>query len=471
MRSVLSSLRLRVLAVMLVPAALLIVGAFLIFSHVSSVSERNSSFQSDQKAAEAVAQAATKDPVGVEFGAFQTIIGDDQISVTYHGRLLFRGPANTDPAKFRIIRHFPGGEVTVIGDVDGTTVLSLQLTAIAAGLLVLLAVVALLGTTTLIRGIREPLERAAAVADHLAGGDLKARMGPGGPDQFRRLGRAFDTMADRLEASDRDQQQFLSDLAHEIATPVTAVIGLAGAALDHTISTPAQEQEALDLLDGETTRLRGLLDDLRRLRTLELPTSVDREHFDLGALCEALGRLFDAPARAAHLELRVRAPNVDVVSDPRFVERILTNFLTNAIRYTPAGGLVELTAAVSHDTVAVAVADNGMGIPPDEHDRIFDRFHRVDAARDRVSGGTGLGLAIARRAAVALGGRIELDSALGQGSTFRLVLPLGTAIPVTASHDRSGQAEPDGSDGPPRAAVDPLTPVAGSQSDVSETGS
>lgn len=298
---------------------------------------------------------------------------------------------------------------------------------------------ALLGTTTLIRGIREPLERAASVADRLAGGDLKARMGPGGPDQFRRLGRAFDTMADRLEASDRDQEQFLSDLAHEIATPVTAVIGLAGAALDHTISTPMQEQEALGLLENETTRLRDLLADLRRLSTLELPTSVNLEPFDLAALCDALRRLFDAPARAAHLDLGVRVPTIHVTSDLRFVERILTNFLTNAVRYTPAGGRVNLTASIVHDTVVVAVTDTGIGIPPEEHDRIFDRFHRVDAARDRVSGGTGLGLAIARRAAVALGGRIELDSTPGQGSTFRLVLPFGGS---PAPHSFSDQPEP-----------------------------
>ena len=455
MRTVLSSLRIRVLAVMVIPAAILIVGAFLTFSHISAVSEQSRSYQSDDSTAQAVAQAAGVNPGRVEFAAFQTIIGDDQILVSYHGQWLYRGPANHDPAKFTITKLFAGGHVTVVGDVDGTTVLSLQLTAIAAGLLVLLAAVALLGTTTLIRGIREPLERAASVADRLAGGDLAARMGSNGPDQFRRLARAFDTMAGRLQAADRDQEQFLSDLAHEIATPVTAVIGLAGAALDQTIDTPAQLQEATGLLEGETTRLRSLLDDLRHLRMLELPSSVETQPVDLAGLCDSLARLFAAPAQAAGLDLQVHAPNLDVVSDPRFVERILTNFLTNAIRYTPTGGTVQIkTAQGSQDTIVVSVSDTGIGIPPDEHDRIFDRFHRVDSARDRVSGGTGLGLAIARRAAVTLGGRIEVDSTPGQGSEFRLILP---TRPLTGPG-----VEP--ADGEPHAATSTLTPPASTPS-------
>jgi signal transduction histidine kinase len=419
-----SSLRLRVLAVMVLPAALLMLVAFLVFDRVSSASAENASYHSDFETAAAVAQAASDGPSVAEIAAFQKINGDDQITVVYHGRVVFRGRRNDGPAPFVITRPFPGGVVTVVGDVNATTVLSLQLTAIAAGLLLVLAVVALAGTTTLIRGIREPLERAASVADRLAGGDLAARMGSTGPDQFRRLARAFDSMASRLQAADRDQEQFLSDLAHEIATPVTAVIGLAGAALDHTIATPQQEQEAITLLDGETVRLRGLLDDLRHLRMLELPAPLEWRSVDLAAMCDDLVRQMGVPARSAGLDLRLRVSPLEVVTDARLVERILTNFLTNAIRYTPSGGSVEL-AITSNDTdeVVVSVTDTGIGIPVDEQDRVFDRFHRVAAARDRVSGGTGLGLAIARRAAVTLGGRIELESSAGQGSTFKLVVP------------------------------------------------
>lgn len=289
---------------MVVPAAILVAGGFLTFSHISAASEQANSFQSDNNTARAVAQAAGIDPRSVEFAAFQTIIGDDQILVTYHGRTLFQGPANHDPSKFRITRPFRGGQVTVVGDVDGTTVLSIKLTAIAAGMLALLALLAMLGTATLIRGIRLPLERAASVADRLAGGDLAARMGSGGPDQFRRLARAFDSMAGRLQAADREQEQFLSDLAHEIATPVFAVIGLAGAALDHTLDTPAQLREATELLEDETTRLRSLLDDLRNLRMLELPSSVETQPVDLAGLCASVGRLFAASAETAGLTSR-----------------------------------------------------------------------------------------------------------------------------------------------------------------------
>ena len=417
------SLRVRVLLTMLIPTAILLVGAFLVFNAINGANERGTSYQADKNAVQAVAQAVTKDRSNVDLDAFQTLVGDDQLTVVYRGHMLFHGPPNTDPGLFTITRYFPGGHAVIVGDVDGTTELSLKLTGIAAALLALVAIAALIGTTTLIRAIREPLERAARVADRLAGGDLDARMGNTGPDQFRRLAKAFDGMASRLQAADRDQAQFLSDLAHEIATPITALIGLAGAALDQTIATRLQREEATQLLEGERTRLRGLLNDLRQHGMLENPDSVDWQTVDIAQLCMGLARLFTPSARGAGLELKVNVMHLDIITAPKLVESIVANFITNAIRYTPEGGVIELKGSSTHDEIVLSVSDTGIGIPAEDRDRVFDRFYRVDSARDRASGGAGLGLAIARRAAIRMGGRIELDSEFGRGSEFRLILP------------------------------------------------
>lgn len=268
-------------------------------------------------------------------------------------------------------------------------------------------------------------------------------MGAMGDAQFRRLAHAFDEMADRIQEADEMQEQFLADLAHELATPVNGVVGLARAGLDRTIP-PEELAEAGGLLEEEAARLDRLIADLRQLRIPSLAGTPEWQWVRADRLVEALGRRFAPDAARAGLELAVRTRHVDLVSDPHLIERVVANFLTNAFRYTPEGGRVTLQLRRSHPEVVIAVTDTGVGIPPEAQARIFDRFYRADRSRDRVSGGTGLGLAIARRAATALGGRIELDSRPGAGSEFRLVLP---ATPP----DRDADVDPSGP--PPRATV------------------
>jgi len=174
---------------------------------------------------------------------------------------------------------------------------------------------------------------------------------------------------------------------------------------------------------AETERLGGLFEDLRHLTRLDWNEVVRREPVDLAPLCHELFARFGPTARQNGVALFVRARTATVVTDRRLVDTVAVNLLTNALRYTPKGGSVTVSLRVRGRDVVLAVTDTGIGISPENKDHVFDRLYRVDEARDRVSGGSGLGLAIARRAALALDGRLEVDSTVGKGSEFRLVLP------------------------------------------------
>ncbi len=239
------------------------------------------------------------------------------------------------------------------------------------------------------------------------------------------LSRAFDGMAAQLQQADSEQKRFLADLAHEIATPLSAVSGFAVALVNQNARSPAEREEAADIVVHESERLQQLLDDVRHLHRLELAESVRQEQVDIDVLCAETAQRFRLAADDAGVTLVVCAEQVSVRADPRLIDAVVNNFVSNAIRYTPAGGRVRIVAQRRRSSAVIAVRDTGMGIAPEHLERIFDRLYRVDEARDRATGGFGLGLAIARRAAQSLNGRIEVASTPGEGSEFRLLLPCG----------------------------------------------
>ena len=294
--------------------------------------------------------------------------------------------------------------------------------AVAIVVAALLIGEAWLAATMFYQTVRRPIARAIETVDRLATGDFSARMGISGPEEFAHLGRAVDGVAGRLQQADTEQKRFLADLAHEIATPLSAVSGFAFALVDQSARTTAERAEAADIVMRESDRLRQLLDDLRHLHRLELAESVRQEEVDIGALCTETARRFRLAAEEAGVTLLVCAEPDSVVTDPRLTDTVLNNFVSNAIRYTPSGGRVQIQANRRRSAIVIAVRDTGIGISPKDLERIFDRLYRVDMARDRATGGSGLGLAIARRAAQSLGARIEVESKPGEGSEFRLLL-------------------------------------------------
>lgn len=302
--------------------------------------------------------------------------------------------------------------------------------AVAGIVAILLIGEAWLAATLLARTVRKPISRAIETVDRLATGDFSARMGICGPAEFAHLGRAVNGVAGRLQQADTEQKRFLADLAHEIATPLSAVSGFAFALVDMSAQTTAERAEAADILVRESDRLRQLLDDVRHLHRLELAESVRQEQVEIGVLCTETAQRFRLAAQDAGVTLLVCAERLSVVTDPRLADTVVNNFVSNAIRYTPAGGRVQIQAHRRRSAIVIAVRDTGIGISPQHLERIFDRLYRVDKARDRATGGSGLGLAIARRAAQSLGARIEVESKPGVGSEFRLLLPSGIQPPA-----------------------------------------
>jgi len=228
-----------------------------------------------------------------------------------------------------------------------------------------------------------------------------------------------------LEAR-RVKDEFLANMSHELRTPLTAVMGYVGLLLEG-LSGPLTEGQRQDLahVQGASGRLLDLIDNLLDLTTLKRGgLEVDETDFDPRApLLEAVAL---ASGRSPAVPLRVDEPTTHLApmrSDRKKIVKILVSLLTNAYKFT-ASGEVRASVEVRDGRVAYRVQDTGVGIPPDAQRMVFDEFRQVDGSASRKYGGSGLGLALARRIARLLGGDIELESAVGKGSTFTVEVPL-----------------------------------------------
>ena len=283
------------------------------------------------------------------------------------------------------------------------------------------AVLAGLLSWWLSRKITGPVLALSSAADEIASGNYAVRVpAGGGGDEISHLSERFNEMAARLAATEERERQFLMSVSHELRTPLTAIKGHVDAIRDGLFDDPELERASLDVVAGETIRLERLVGDVLDLAKLNAHRfTVHAQEVDIGALVEQAHASFGEEARrrgiAFDLEDDPAAPTI--VTDGDRVLQVITNLLANAFRWTPDGGTVSLGSETVNGVVHIDVRDTGPGIQPDEQDRIFIPF----ISRDNH--GTGLGLPIARELAHALGGWIELDSTVGGGSRFRLVLP------------------------------------------------
>jgi signal transduction histidine kinase len=421
----LASLRLWLLAAMIISATVGLGGAFLLYRHVESSHAQAEDAAKARQEARAIAAQVQVGADAYDLAGLQDLLVNDQITVQRAGRTIFAGPAH--PARdfeLRAQAPFRGGMVQITDYSSPGSSTTLDLTLITAGVLALVIAAAILTATLVTRAVRVPVQRAIAAAERVSQGEFSARMGTSGPEELVKLGRAFDGMAERLERADRDQRQFLADVAHEIATPVNTISGFGLALADGAAEGKEQRDEAKELIETETGRLRDLLTDLRELTRLDLTDGVRLAPVALAPFAQELEARFRPAAAAAGVKLSHTIRATSVMTDARLLHTIASNLVSNAIRYTPAGGHVEIALRQHRGGLVLAVRDSGVGIAPEHQQRIFERLYRVDETRDRATGGSGLGLAIAHRAAESLGGHIELQSTPGQGSEFRLILPL-----------------------------------------------
>jgi two-component system OmpR family sensor kinase len=265
-----------------------------------------------------------------------------------------------------------------------------------------------------------PLRRMARIATAVDAGDLTHRIAPQGPrDEVRVLAESFDTMLDRLEDAFSRQREFVSDASHELRTPLTAIRGQLEV-LSREPNLTAERVRHVERLAGrELARMQCLVDDLLVLARLDERVPPKREPIELQ---QFLAELVQHTAGDRNIEL-VAAPRGTLFADPHRLAQVLRNLLQNAVEHTGPGGHIRVEARTHGDRLMVCVEDDGPGISPHERERIFDRFHRAEASRDRASGGSGLGLAIARTIVEAHRGRIWAEESRLGGARVVFELP------------------------------------------------
>ncbi len=274
--------------------------------------------------------------------------------------------------------------------------------------------------------IVQPLLEIEAITRSFASGDLDRRLPEYEILELTQLAASVNRMAADLQNVEQRRRDLVGDLSHELRTPLTILKGYLEGLADGTVEA---DPAVYERLGRETTRLQRLVNDLQELSQLEagyLP--IHPRPLDLRELLGSVVARF-ADQRLPNDPVQVKfarpesLPLVD--ADPERIEQVLVNLLSNALRYTEAGA-IQVSAQTDRDRVAVAVADTGCGIPPEDLPHVFDRFWRADPSRDRASGGTGIGLTICRRLIEMHSGSIEVESKLGQGSIFRFWLPIST---------------------------------------------
>ncbi len=325
--------------------------------------------------------------------------------------LLFLG--GLAAAAFLLTRLFGGdGQMAVLVWIVGCG-LALALPLLAIGLLM-----------RVFRRYATPLAGVMEAADAVAEGDFSVRLAEEGSRDFRQLARSFNRMSQELERSERQRRNLTADVAHELRTPLHIIQGNLEGLLDGVYQADAAHIEAT--LD-ETRLLSRLVEDLQTLSLAEAgQLDLVRESVDVAELLADAQTSFSGQAEAAGVSLDLSvdgaAADLTVWADYGRLDQVLGNLIANALRYTPAGGTIALSAKSGQDWLQIQVADSGQGIPAEDLPYIFDRFWRGDPSRPH-GGSAGLGLAIAQQLIRAHGGRIDVASQVGQGTTFTIELP------------------------------------------------
>jgi signal transduction histidine kinase len=307
--------------------------------------------------------------------------------------------------------------------------------------------------------ILQPVRVLQETAEKVSEGDLNIRSDISTGDEFQQLSETFNTMLTNLKSSDdqlrsinkaldiklgqlaqsnvalyesnRLKSEFLANVSHELRTPLNSILGFAELLRDTVSQNPdAKPVRYLQNILIAGQNLLDLINDLLDLAKIEAGRmDVRSEPLSLGDVFEGLINLLKPLAEAKNLSIvPTVGPDVPIIhSDPAKLQQVLYNFLSNAIKFSPTGGRVDIAAEMQPgDAVRIMVIDQGPGIDPQKHDLIFEKFRQIDGSVTREHSGTGLGLSISKELTVLLGGTIGVKSAIGQGAAFWIILPLAT---------------------------------------------
>ncbi|MBV8461300.1 MAG: HAMP domain-containing histidine kinase [Candidatus Eremiobacteraeota bacterium] len=294
------------------------------------------------------------------------------------------------------------------------------------GLAVALGFIAV-ASVSLARAALGPVDRIARAAREIGGEDLSKRVNwKGRADELGALAQAFDDMLERLEAAFARERRFIADASHELKTPLTVINANAQMLERWGARDPKIMSEALSTIETESATMARVINAMLTLAKTDNPDALTFETVDLGRLVRDVGAALrpTANAKGLTLELEVNPDQeIPVRGEPGLVRQLVTNLTENAIKFTAAGSVCLAVRRRGTDAELV-VRDSGPGIPADALPHVFERFYRADPARSRNVEGTGLGLAVVSNIVRVHGGRITVDSRVGDGTSFTVVLPV-----------------------------------------------
>jgi signal transduction histidine kinase len=277
------------------------------------------------------------------------------------------------------------------------------------------------------RWVADPLQKVVHAAQVYPSEEMKPIL-PTGPHEVQDLTRAFNSMVDRVESSQKSQRDFVANVSHELKTPLTSIQGFAQAILENTADTPEARKQAAQIIYNEAGRMHRMALDLLDLARLEAGTAdLKMSAVDMKAMLQNIIEKFTPQAQKAGIQLQLNAPEQlsTLVGDGDRFAQVFTNLVDNALKFTPVNGQVTLWAMNAGNEMEISITDSGIGVPKETLPRLFDRFYQVDSSRAGGEGhGAGLGLAIVKEIVEAHGGRISVRSELGHGTTFVIHLPL-----------------------------------------------
>jgi heavy metal sensor kinase len=296
-------------------------------------------------------------------------------------------------------------------------------------LLPIIAAIALGGGYILVKRSMSPVDQIASTAERISSQNLGERLPvPQTGDELERLSVALNHMIERLENAFQYSRRFVADASHELRTPLTVLRG----ELETCVQEPGVDPKLRERFGSaleEVERLTGIVEGLFSISRLDAgEAAAEWVKFDLAQLASATADQMSLLAEDKHIHMTCAAPRpVWVEGDRARMKQVVVNLLDNAIKYTPQQGAIDLRVGVQDSKAVLEVADNGMGIPAEALPRVFERFFRVDKARSRDQGGAGLGLSIVKSICSAHHGRVQATSNPGQGSQFRVELPLAAS--------------------------------------------
>lgn len=268
----------------------------------------------------------------------------------------------------------------------------------------------------------KPIRKISHAAKQISEGNLSARTGMTGRNEISQLGEQFDEMAESIENDRQMEMRLTSDVAHELRTPLMAIQATVEAMIDGVYDTDA---EHLALVDSEVRRLSRLVDSLLKLSRLERRSQpMNEEVNDIGELVDVVVSSYETLIQDLGLKIESHdSGSVKAVCDKDLIRQAVANLVSNAARYTPEGGRIDVYVHRDDDWAVIDVKDTGIGLTPEEEKMVFSRFWRADSDRGRSSGGLGIGLSVVKEIVNRHKGHIKVKGEKGVGSTFTIMLP------------------------------------------------